>query len=131
MPTSNLSPARRALRWPPKPQLLHVERDDTCADMLATLLAPDVEVTRATTLAEARELAATRAFSLVVIDPILPDGDGMAFVREALPAPVLVHAARPPERARVAAFLPKPWTSRLRIWSEVSQLLQLGQGHHA
>ena len=131
MPTPNLSPARRMLCWPPKPQLLHVERDDNCADMLATLLAPDVEVTRAATLAEARALAATRAFSLVVIDPILPDGDGMAFVREALPAPVLVHAARPPAAGRIAAFLPKPWTSRLRIWSEVSQLLQLGQVHHA
>ena len=114
-----------------RPQLLHVERDDGCAEMLATLLAPDVEVTRASTLAQARELAATRVFSLVVIDPILPDGDGMAFVRDAVPAPVLVHATRAPAAAQVAAFLPKPWTSRLRIWSKVSQLLQAGAGPDA
>lgn len=130
MPHPNALPGS-ALRRAPRPQLLHVERDDSCAEMLATLLSPDVEVTRASTLAEARELAATRAFSLVVIDPILPDGDGMAFVREAVPAPVLVHAIRPPSPANAVAYLPKPWTSRLRIWSKVSQLLHLGHGLHA
>lgn len=126
MQTSILSLARVGPRALSTPHVLHVERDDNCADMLASLLAPDVGVTRARTLEEARRLAATRTFSLVVIDPMLPDGDGMQFASEAAPAPVLVHAARAPGRtADVAAFLPKPWTSRLRIWSEVAQLLDL------
>lgn len=39
-------PSGGALRRPSGPQLLHVRRDGSCADMPAELLAPGVEVAR-------------------------------------------------------------------------------------
>jgi len=113
------------------PCVLHIDADDDAALVLATLLVPETEVVHAATLAEARRLVARQHFALVVLDPDLPDGDGMALLAELKQSgsktQALLYSARQPGlRGPVYAFLPKPWTSPRQLWSTVTRLLGIG-----
>lgn len=118
------APAAVPVRAMGRPRVLHVDADAVAAKILVTLLAPEAQVTAAATLAEARALLATDVFSLVVLDPALPDGDGRALLPLLGGTPLLVHCATQPEfRGFVPAYLPKPWTSARQLWVAVAGLL--------
>lgn len=110
------------------PRVLHVDGDGDAALVLATLLVPETHVHHAATLAEARRAMEEGGFSLVVLDPDLPDGDGTELLLHlsAGTTPVLLYSARHPGlRTSAHAFLPKPWTSPRQLWRTISHLLGL------
>jgi CheY-like chemotaxis protein len=113
------------------PRVLHVDSDHDAALVLAALLVPETQVTHVPTLAAAHELLQKEKFALVVLDPDLPDGDGLDLLaelrREQADARVLMYSARHPEHHQAGnAFLPKPWTSPRQLWRTVSDLLGVG-----
>jgi CheY-like chemotaxis protein len=109
------------------PVVLHVDSDLTAAVALASLLMPEARVTHVTSLADAARLLGRDIFSLVVIDPSLPDGDGVALLPQLATTPVLVYATRDPRwPAGSAAFLPKPWTTHRQLWTALSRMLGIG-----
>jgi two-component system phosphate regulon response regulator OmpR len=115
---------------PPAPHVLHVDADDTTALILATLLVPEVRVSRAATVQAAANRLAGEEFDLVIIDADLPDGDGQvlidAFRATGSHTPVLMYSARQPSLHHQAhAYLPKPWTSPRQLWQSVCRLMEL------
>ena len=109
------------------PVVLHVDSDLTAAVALASLLMPEARVTHVTSLADAARLLERDIFSLVVIDPSLPDGDGATLLPRLATTPVLVYATRDPRwPAHSAAFLPKPWTTHRQLWTAISRMLGIG-----
>jgi CheY-like chemotaxis protein len=113
------------------PRVLHVDSDHDAALVLAALLVPETQVTHVPTMAMALELVRTEKFALVVLDPDLPDGDGLDLLYELQAyqpqARILMYSARHPEQHQAgSAFLPKPWTSPRQLWRTVSDLLGVG-----
>ena len=113
------------------PRVLHVDSDHDAALVLAALLVPETQVTHVPTMAAAQELLQSEKFALVVLDPDLPDGDGVDLLSEVRvfqgDARVLMYSARHPEHHNAgSAFLPKPWTSPRQLWRTVSDLLGIG-----
>jgi CheY-like chemotaxis protein len=113
----------------PAPHVLHVDADDTAALILATLLVPEVRVSRAATMEDAATRLEAERFDLIIVDADLPDGDGQVLV-DAVRArgchlPVLLYSARQPSLHHQAhAYLPKPWTSPRQLWQAVCRLLE-------
>lgn len=111
------------------PQVLHIDADIKSATVLAALLMPEARVTHAASLAQARTLLATHIYSLVVLDPQLPDGEADALMPLLAATPLLVYASRHPAwRVATGAFLPKPWTTPRQLWSTVSGMLGITDG---
>lgn len=113
------------------PRVLHVDSDHDAALVLAALLVPETQVSHAATMAAAQELLQKEQFALVVLDPDLPDGDGIELLADLRrlqhQARVLMYSARHPEQHHAGnAFLPKPWTSPRQLWRTVSDLLAIG-----
>ncbi|WEF31046.1 response regulator [Pseudoduganella chitinolytica] len=127
----NMNDALEACKpLPPAPHLLHVDADDATALILATLLVPEIRVTRAASMADAQALLRQHDFALIVLDPDLPDGDGQHLIRDlrerAVHTPVLLYSARQPSLHHQAhAFLPKPWTSPRQLWQATCRLLEM------
>ncbi|WP_338770718.1 response regulator [Massilia sp. METH4] len=127
----NMTDALEALKpMAPAPHVLHVDADDTTALILATLLVPEIRVSRAATMDDAGTRLAVEKFDLIIVDADLPDGDGQVLV-DAVRArgchtPVLLYSARQPSLHHQAhAYLPKPWTSPRQLWQAVCRLLEL------
>lgn len=86
-----------------------IEDDDDIATLLSMLFGSEGYAVRwAATLAEAREiLASGLAPTVVLLDVVLPDGDGITLcpvIRQRYPdVPILVVTARPDARTRAAA----------------------------
>ena len=109
-----------------RPHVLHVDTDSASAFVLAGLLVPEAHVTHAATVAEARRLLEGNVFSLVVLDPAMPDGDARTLLPLLCGTPLLVYSLHQPEwRWSPLAFLPKPWTSTRQLWVAISTLLGL------
>lgn len=109
---------------PGQRRVLHVDVDSGGAQVLASLLTPEAEVIHAGTVAEARRLLESNVFSLVVLDPAMPDGDARSLLPLLSNTPLLVYSALQPEWRDVRAeFLPKPWTSPRQLWVAISSLL--------
>jgi two-component system phosphate regulon response regulator OmpR len=105
-------------------RVLHVDMDGEGAQLLAGLLTPEACVTHVGSLAEALRVLETNVFSLVVLDPALPDGDARVLLPLLAGTPLLVYSAHQPEwRDTQLLFLPKPWTSPRQLWVAVSTLL--------
>ncbi|MES2318109.1 MAG: hypothetical protein V4631_11510 [Pseudomonadota bacterium] len=105
-------------------RVLHVDSDSAGALMLASLLKPEAQVVHVATLDEARRLLEVNVFSLVVLDPALPDGDARMLLPLLAGTPLLVYAAHQPEwRDTPVVFLPKPWTTSRQLWVTVATLL--------
>ncbi|MGB9991482.1 response regulator [Massilia sp. SM-13] len=118
------------------PRVLHVDRDETSALILSTLIVPETQVFHAGTLGDAAVAIAGDHYDLIVLDPDLQDGDGLALIRSLRArddhTPVLLYSARHPDLHHEAhAFLPKPWTSPRQLWQAVCFLLELDAQHEA
>ena len=114
----------------PTPHVLHVDADETSALVLATLLVPEIRVTRAATMEEAEARLSAERYDLVILDADLPDGDGQVLVdtfrARGCHTPVLLYSARQPSLHHQAhAYLPKPWTSPRQLWQSVCRLMGL------
>jgi two-component system phosphate regulon response regulator OmpR len=108
------------------PHVLHIDRDLESALALAILLTPEARVTHVPTLSAARAVLRQQIFSVVVIDPNLPDGDCAELLPALRAIPLLVYSATQPRwRNWSGVYLPKPWTSRRKLWSTLSKLLGL------
>ncbi|MRW91754.1 response regulator [Duganella sp. FT80W] len=113
------------------PRVLHIDSDHDSALVLAALLVPETQVTHVPSIAAAQELLQSEKFALIVMDPDLPDGDGVDLLPDLnmhqQGARVLMYSARHPEQHHAGnAFLPKPWTSPRQLWRTVSDLLGIG-----
>jgi two-component system phosphate regulon response regulator OmpR len=111
---------------PGRRHVLHVDIDGASAFVLSGLLAPEAEVSHAATLADARRMMEANVFSLIVLDPALPDGDARTLLPLLSGTPLLVYSANQPEwRDTALAYLPKPWTSTRQLWIAISTMLGL------
>ncbi|TWI63619.1 response regulator receiver domain-containing protein [Pseudoduganella lurida] len=114
----------------PAPHVLHVDADDTTALILATLLVPEIRVSRVDSMLAAAARLDNEAFDLMIVDSDLPDGDGQelvdSFRARGCDTPVLLYSARQPSLHHQAhAYLPKPWTSPRQLWQSVCRLMDL------
>ena len=98
-------------------RVLVVEHDSSTRKFIADLLEErGHEVTRAETLAEAASIFETRQPAILVIDPVLGDGDGLGLIRRAQDRSVRVvmTSAYPPRvQEAIALGIPlvtKPFT---------------------
>ncbi len=128
--TYTIAAAQRApVPMPAQPRVLHIDGDADAALLLATLLMPEAQVTHAPTLAAAAAAIRLADYSLVVLDPDLPDGDGAALLDvlqcAAAPPAVLLYAARDRIwRGAADAALLKPATSARQLSQALAQLLE-------
>lgn len=112
-----------------RPRVLHLDADPAAAAGLASLLKADAEVMHAATLAEARRLLQDNVFSLLVVDPSLPDGDVRTLLPMLTGTLLLIYSAHHPEwRGVDAAFLPKAWTGPRQLWTAISTMLGTSPG---
>ena len=105
------------------PRVLLIDSDGDTAIALHSLLMPEARIVHASTGAEARRLLETQLFSLVIIDPNLPDGDGCVIVNAVSNTPILIYSTREPARNDKFSYLPKPWTTPRILWSTISSML--------
>lgn len=112
--------------------ILHVEDDTDLLDVVRSIVAPLAEVVPARTLAEARRKLEHGTFDLVLLDLTLPDGDGLALLREAEPGrlpPVLVFSAEDPLHPAplgILRFLVKGKTTNEGLREAVREALARG-----
>jgi CheY-like chemotaxis protein len=123
-----LDPVLLYARPGPVPRVLHIDSDSQAALALARLLMPEARVTHVPTLSAARRLLQQELFSLVVIDPSLPDGDAASLLPALARTPLLVYSARQPAwREPAGLYLPKPWTTPRQLWTTISTMLGVAQ----
>jgi PAS domain S-box-containing protein len=122
------------------PRVLHIEDDPDLTNILSTALANKADVVSAQSLQAARKLLGRHSFALVVLDPGLPDGDGLELLDElprlAAPAPPVVILSvtemSQEVRQRVHAVLVKSRISEARIAEVILSVLSPGpQGEAA
>lgn len=103
--------------------VLMIDDDESLSAMLAEYLAPmDFDVTAAATVAEGMTRLADGGFDLMILDVMLPDGDGFEVcrnVRADYDLPILMLTARGDEMDRIVGlelgaddYLPKPFNPR-------------------
>ncbi|MGN6113135.1 MAG: ATP-binding protein, partial [Luteimonas sp.] len=101
-----------------RPQVLHVEDDEDLRALLGNLLADEpLALHGAGTVAEARAALSARHHDLVILDLILPDGDGADLLDE-------LAAARPPTRVIIFSARDTPLPDSTVI------LRRLVKSHH-
>ena len=67
---------------PCRPRILHVEDDNDVVQVVAAGLGQDVDMVFAKNLSEARAALLEGDFDLVILDIVLPDGDGLDLLKE-------------------------------------------------
>lgn len=109
--------------------VLHVDADRAAAAALAGLIGVEAIVVHAATIGHARRLLASNVFSLLVLDPALPDGDPRTLLPLLSGTPLLVYGAYQPDwRGARAEFLPKQSATARELWSTMSIMLGLSAG---
>lgn len=108
------------------PRVLLIDSDADTAAALTSLLVPEARLVHAASCAEARRMLETQLFSMVIIDPSLPDGDGAIVIKAVHHTPILVYSAREPGKHDKLPFLNKPYTTPRELWSTISSLLGIG-----
>jgi two-component system phosphate regulon response regulator OmpR len=104
--------------------VLHIDNDAASALALAVLLSPEARVTHVRTVAEAGAALGRQTYSVVVIDPNLLEGDSADLLPALGAIPLVVYSDTQPHwRHWAGVYLPKPWTSRRKLWSTLSKLL--------
>lgn len=120
--------------------LLLIEDDVKLAGMLKTYLGErGFMAQNAPTLEEARKLFADKMFDIVILDLMLPDGDGIDFcreIRETSTVPILMLTARGDEMDRIVGlelgaddYLPKPFNPR-ELVARLRAILRRTVPHH-
>ena len=103
--------------------VLMIDDDESLSAMLAEYLAPmDFDVTPAATVADGMTRLSDGGFDLMILDVMLPDGDGFEVcrnVRADYDLPILMLTARGDEMDRIVGlelgaddYLPKPFNPR-------------------
>jgi PAS domain S-box-containing protein len=113
------------------PRVLHVEDDADLSNVLKTALAGRVDVVNAATLAAARMLLRDEVFVAMVLDPVLPDGNGLTLLDQSPllgepPMPIVIFSASEVPRdiqARVSAVLVKSRLSEAYIVQTILALV--------
>ena len=109
------------------PRVLHIDTENGTAAVLARLLGSDVHVTHVTTVARARQLLQDQIFSLVILDPTLPDGDASQLLPLLADTPLLVYSDQQPlwrdGPAPPPRFLPKSLTTARQLWTAMAAML--------
>jgi PAS domain S-box-containing protein len=113
------------------PRLLYVEDDEDLISVMRAALANRVEIVSAHDLSEARRFLEEGDFALVILDQLLPDGNGLALVDEipgyaGHPVPILILSAAdvPPQtHGKVAAVLIKSQVSAAQVATTVLSYL--------
>ncbi|HEX8478736.1 MAG TPA: hypothetical protein VF663_10405 [Telluria sp.] len=107
------------------PRVLHVDTETGTAAVLASLLGAEAHVTHVATMAAARQLLQQQIFSLVILDPALPDGDAKLLLPLLADTPLLVYSDQQPAWREVMAapFLSKSWTTARQLWTRMSTML--------
>lgn len=112
-----------------QPRVLHLDANAGASAALAALLAPQVDLVHAATLVEARRLLGSNVFSLLIVDPALPDGDVRRLFATLACTPVLVYAEHQCEWGGVnAGFLAKASTTPRQLWSCITTMLGVSSG---
>jgi DNA-binding response OmpR family regulator len=79
------------------PQILHVEDDLDLGKYIQLILTGKGEVTRVTTIEDARQLIEQQDFDLILLDLTLPDGSGMELIdplrAKAVAPPIIIFSA--------------------------------------
>ncbi|UTF60249.1 PAS domain S-box protein [Gilvimarinus sp. DA14] len=63
-----------------KPKVLHIEDDQSMADLMSSLAGDSVDLIHVGSLQAARSALAKDTYQLIILDLLLPDGDGMELV---------------------------------------------------
>ena len=108
---------------PVLPRILHVEDDTDLSQVLELALGGRAELVRAATVQAATALLREQTFSLMILDPGLPDGNGLELLDQldrlaAQPTAVLILSVSemtPGVKQRVAAALVKSRASETEI----------------
>jgi len=82
-----------------KPRILHVENDDSILQVVSALVADTADIVSAASMGEAINLIEAETYDLVILDLMLPDGDGETLLpllsKPGAPAtPVIVFSAK-------------------------------------
>ena len=118
---------------PAVPRILHVEDDSDLSTVIQAALGMRAEIVPATSLRAAESLLRTEQFSLLILDPGLPDGNGLELLDRLTqgsaglesPLPVLIlSVTEVPQsvRQRVAAALVKSRVSESEIAATILSL---------
>ncbi|HMP40504.1 MAG TPA: response regulator [Roseiflexaceae bacterium] len=114
------------------PCVLHIEDDPDIAAVVRSLLADVAELVHVDTIAAARQILATRAFDLALLDTILPDGSGIELLpllaNQQPSIPVVIFSAIDNIHLSqdVAAHLVKTRTSNEDLLTTIISLLARG-----
>ena len=115
------------------PRLLYVEDDEDLISVIRAALAGRVEIVPARSLREAEQLLREEEFRLVILDQLLPDGNGIGLVDRITkiaghPLPIIIlSAADVPHDAypKVAAVLVKSQVSAAQVATTILSYLAL------
>lgn len=110
------------------PRVLLIDGDLDTATALSALLAPEVRVVHAASCAEARRRLGSELFSMIIVDPVMPDGNANALLASISSTPMLVYSASESARNDKLAYLPKPFTTPRQLWSTISAMLGIAGG---
>ena len=105
------------------PRVLLIDRDLDTATALSSLLVPEARVVHAASCAEARRLLESDLFSLIIVDPAMPDGNAGHLLASVANTPMLVYSATEIVRNEKLVYLPKPFTTPRQLWSTISAML--------
>lgn len=110
-----------------RPTILHVEDDEGILAVMSERLGPDVSISSARSLLEAREMINQQNFDAAILDISLPDGSGLDLISE-LPVKtaIVIFSARELDQhlgGRVSAIMTKTKASELDVATLVKSLL--------
>jgi PAS domain S-box-containing protein len=120
----------RKLQPDKMPRILHVEDDPDTRQIIATLLQEHAQITAADSLTKAREQLNSAQFDIVILDLLLPDGNGTELLpmlaKQQLPVIVFSSVELDREYARyVTQALVKAHTSNDHLINTIKKLIDL------
>ncbi len=122
-------------RGPSPRPILHVEDDLDLRIVVASSLEGLAPIVQAGSLRQARAWLQTQAPSLILLDLVLPDGNGLDLLQDlsdqACSAPVVIFSAHEPPRehlSQVSAVLVKTRNSHAELRETLLRLLKLAPG---
>ncbi|NQU57190.1 MAG: response regulator, partial [Rhodospirillales bacterium] len=118
-----------------RPRILHVEDDESVLEIIATLIDDTADIVAATTISKARMLLQKETFDLVILDLMLPDGDGESLLsllnKPGQPStPVIIFSAKDVSRETadtISAALVKSQTSNEDLLNTISSTIKSRQ----